>query len=232
MFQIPTAFGLLLIIASSGCHTSGQPFGSALRFPGQPQETDYDHPGMLQPSAANEKAPDVFRVKVATTKGDFVLECHRDWSPNGADRFYNLCKIGYMKEIAFFRAVEGFMFQFGIHGDPAVNDKWSEANIQDDPGVASVSNQKGFITFAKTGRPNSRSTQMFINLGDNSFLDDQGFTPFGKVVEGMEVIDKINTEYGENRGNVQGEFKLKGNDYIKQKFPNIDFIKSVTILDN
>lgn len=188
-----------------------------------------EHPGLRDPSQANEKAPDQFKVRFETTKGNFVLEINRNASPNGVDRFYNLAKIGYFKDIAIFRAVKGFMFQFGIHGNPAISAKWSEANIKDDPG-AKMSNTPGTICFAQTGAPNSRSTQMFINLANNSFLDSQGFTPFGKVVEGLEVVAKINTEYGENKGDVQGNFKQQGNNYILKQFPNLDLIKSVTIL--
>ena len=146
-------------------------------------------------------------------------------------RFYNMCKIGYMQDIALFRAIDGFMFQFGIHGDPAVNEKWSEATT---PGR---SRQRRDLQPAELHHvcqnraANSRSTQMFINLGDNRSLDSQGFTPFGRIVDGIDVLEKINTEYGENRGNVQGEFKLKGNAYIKQKYPNLDFIKSATVIE-
>jgi len=188
------------------------------------------NPALLDPTKATEQAPENFKVKVETTKGDFVISVVREASPNGVDRFYNMVKIGYFSDIAIFRAVNGFMFQFGIHGDPAISNKWSEANIKDDPNIG-VSNGPGTICFAKTGLPNSRSTQMFINLGNNSFLDDQGFTPFGKVTEGLDVVGKINTEYGENKGDVQGEFKQKGNPYILKKFPNIDLIKSITIVE-
>ena len=187
------------------------------------------HPALKDPSLANEEAPEKFRVKFSTTKGDYTVEVNRAWSPNGADRFYNLVKIGYFQDVAIFRAIKGFMYQFGIHGDPAVSRVWSDANITDDPN-AGISNAPGTICFAKTGAPNSRSTQMFVNLGNNASLDGLGFTPFGEVVEGMDVVRKINTEYGENRGNVQGDFKDKGNAFIMMKYPNIDFIKSATFV--
>ncbi len=198
----------------------------------KPGEEKKPHPGLMDPAKANEEAPAKFDVEFATTKGNFTLTVQRDWSPNGADRFYNLVRVGYFKDIAFFRAIEGFMAQFGIHGDPEVNEKWFDATIKDDPNKR-ISNEPGFITFAKTGRPNSRSTQFFLNLGNNGFLDSQGFTPFGKVTKGMDVVKKINTEYGENppNENVQGDYKAMGNKYIKKRFPNIDFIKSVTLLD-
>ncbi len=196
------------------------------------QETASPNPGLADPALANKQAPEKFRVKFTTTKGDFVLEVVRAWSPNGADRFYNMVDIGYFNNTAIFRAIEGFMFQFGIHGDPAVNEVWSEANFKDDPD-AGKSNLPGFITFAKTGAPNSRSTQLFINLGNNANLDSMGFTPFGQVIEGMEVIKKINTEYGENNPSkdIQGEFKTQGNAYILKEFPNLDLIKSVTLIE-
>ena len=126
------------------------------------------------------------------------------------------------------------MFQFGIHGDPEIGRPWSESTIQDDPKFPNIGNLKGYITFAKTNLPNSRSTQMFINLGDNSALDKMGFTPFGRIVEGIEIADEINTEYGENprRENVQGKFKAEGNDYIRERFPNLDFIESISLLEN
>lgn len=195
------------------------------------QDVDQDdyHPAMLDPKLANKTAPDNFKVKFETTKGDFIMEIHRDWAPNGVDRFYNLVDIGYFKNIAIFRAVPRFMFQFGIHGDPQVNAVWKDANIKDDP-YARKSNQPGAICFAHAG-PNTRSTQMFINLGNNSRLD-RDFPPFGEVIEGMDVVRKINTEYGENPGDVQPKFQTGGNKFILDRFPNIDIIKSVTLIED
>lgn len=190
------------------------------------------HPGLLDPQQAQFETPDDFKAKVSTTKGDFVLHVRKAWAPNGAGQFYTLAKIGYYKDIAIFRAIDGFMFQFGIHGDPKVAAVWSEMNIKDDPFVGN-SNVPNTISYAQLGSPNSRSVQMFINLGNNAALDTQKppFVPFGSVVEGKDVIGKINTEYGENRGNVQGNLKTQGNAYIIRKFPNIDFIRSVTIIE-
>jgi len=181
---------------------------------------------LTQPSKLTEKAPDTFKVKFDTTKGAITIEVTRSLAPNGADRFYNLVKAGYFKDIAFFRVVPGFMAQFGISGDPALSKVWSEANITDDP--VKNSNTRGAITFAQTSMPNSRSTQLFINFGNNTFLDNQRFAPFGKVTEGMDVVDKINSEYGETPN--QGMIQSAGNAYLKQKFPNLDYIKSATIL--
>lgn len=205
-------------------------FCFASRLLAQADSTDDKNKAALtDPKRAVEKAPEKFQAKVATTKGDFVIEVTREWSPNGADRFYNLVKIGFFQDIAIFRAIKGFMFQFGIHGDPKISRVWSEANIKDDK-YAGVSNKKGFITYAKSGRPNSRSTQFFINLSDNASLDRQGFTPFGRVVKGMDVVEKINTQYGENSPEVQGMFQARGNDYIKKRYPNLDYIKSISLV--
>jgi peptidyl-prolyl cis-trans isomerase A (cyclophilin A) len=187
---------------------------------------------LADPSKLTEKAPDSFKVKFTTTKGDFTLQLSRPLSPNGVDRFYNLVQAGYFKDIAFFRVIPGFMGQFGIHGDPVIAAAWRTANIQDDP--VKGSNIRGAITFAKSGAPNSRSTQFFINLVDNPNLDAMGFSPFGKVIEGMDVVDKLNGEYGEGAPNGRGPNQMKvqaeGNAYLKKDFPNLDYIKSATLL--
>lgn len=194
------------------------------------------HPGLKDPSQAKFTSPPKFQAKFETTKGDFVIEVNREWAPNGADRFYSMIKVGYFHNTAIFRAIDNFMFQFGIHGVPEVAKAWREAPIKDDK-PAGKSNVPGTISFAQTGAPNSRSSQMFVNLGNNGALDrgrngGAGFYPFGKVVKGNEVIKKINVEYGENprREDVQGDFVKKGNAYIQNRFPNIDYIKRVTII--
>jgi peptidyl-prolyl cis-trans isomerase A (cyclophilin A) len=184
------------------------------------------------PSKLTEKAPETFKAQFDTTKGKFTVEVTRALAPNGADRFYNLVRSGYFKDIAFFRVIPGFMCQFGIHGDPKVAAAWRTATITDDP--VKSGNVRGAITFAKTGAPNSRSTQFFINFGDNKNLDGMGFSSFGKVTDGMDVVDKINGEYGEGaprgRGPEQGRIQAEGNAYLKKDFPNLDYIKAVTIL--
>ena len=188
-------------------------------------------PGFTDPAKLTEKAPETFKAQFDTTKGKFTIEVTRSLSPNGADRFYNLVRSGYFKDIAFFRVIPGFMCQFGIHGDPNVSAKWRAAAIPDDP--VKGSNTRGTITFATAG-PNTRTTQLFINFADNSNLDGMGFSPFGKVTEGMDVVDKINSEYGEGaprgRGPDQGRVQGEGNTYLKKDFPNLDYIKSATIL--
>lgn len=188
-------------------------------------------PGFADPSKLTEKSPETFKAQFDTTKGKFTIEVTRSLSPNGADRFYNLVRSGYFKDIAFFRVISGFMCQFGVHGDPAVSAKWREASMPDD--AVKGSNARGSITFATAG-PNTRTTQLFINFGDNRNLDGMGFSPFGKVIEGMDVVDKINNEYGEGaprgRGPDQGRIQREGNAYLKKDFPNLDYIKSATIV--
>ncbi|MBI5208778.1 MAG: peptidylprolyl isomerase [Elusimicrobia bacterium] len=200
--------------------------------PAAPAGQAQDFRGLLSPETATAKAPDVFRAKVATTKGDFVVEVTRAWAPNGADRFFNLVKIGYYDDVAFFRVIGGFMAQFGIHGSPEVNAKWRPARIMDDP-TGVQSNKRGTVTFAMGG-PNTRTTQLFISFGDNAFLDNQGFPPFGVVKEGMDVVDKLYNGYGEGapqgRGPEQGRAQMEGNAYFKTAFPDLDYIKTARIV--
>ena len=181
---------------------------------------------LMDPAALKEAAPEIFKARFETSKGAFVIEVTRAWAPNGADRFYNLVKNGFFDNVRFFRVVPNFMVQFGINGDPALNNVWREARIQDDP--VKESNKRGYVTFATSG-PNSRTTQIFINFVDrNSFLDGQGFAPFGRVVEGMDAVDKINSASGERPN--QGRIQMEGNAYLEKEFPALDFVKSATIV--
>ncbi len=175
---------------------------------------------------AAEKAPDKYQVKFETSRGDVIIEVHREWAPLGADRFHEAVKAGFYNECRFFRVIPRFMAQFGINGDPEVQKKWKDATIKDDP--VKQSNKRGFVTFAKTGAPDSRTTQLFINYGDNSRLDGMGFAPFGKVVKGMEAVDAINSEYIQ-RPNQQA-IQSQGNAYLKSNFPKLDYIKKATIV--
>jgi peptidyl-prolyl cis-trans isomerase A (cyclophilin A) len=188
-------------------------------------------PGFTDPAKLTGPAPETFKAQFDTTRGKFTIEVTRSLSPNGADRFYNLVHSGYFKDVAFFRVIPGFMCQFGIHGDPGVSAKWRAAAIADDP--VKGSNTRGTITFATAG-PNTRTTQLFINFADNINLNGMGFSPFGKVTEGMDVVDKINGEYGEGAprggGPNQGRVQAEGNTYLKKDFPNLDYIKSATIV--
>jgi peptidyl-prolyl cis-trans isomerase A (cyclophilin A) len=189
------------------------------------------NPALLNPAQATAKAPEQFKVKFETTKGDIFLEVNRAWAPRGADRFYNLVKIGYYSNAAFFRVINGFMAQFGIHGDPKVNEKWEAARINDDP--VKESNVRGAVSFATAG-PNTRTTQLFINYGNNSPLDRSGFAPFAKVIQGMEVVDALYKDYGEGapqgRGPSQGLIQSQGNRYLKTQFPKLDYIKRASVV--
>ena len=163
-------------------------------------------------------------MKIATTQGDFVIECHRDWAPSGSDRFYNLVRAGYYDDSRFYRVVPNYIAQFGIAGDPAISQIWRKQTIPDDP--VRQSNIRGFIGYAMTG-PDTRSTQAYISLRDNSRLDFQGFAPFGKVVEGMEIVDKLHSGYGETSGGGMRAGKQdrkfgEGNAYEDREFPKLD----------
>jgi peptidyl-prolyl cis-trans isomerase A (cyclophilin A) len=182
---------------------------------------------LIDPAKLTAKAPATFKAKFDTTKGVFVVEVHREWSPNGADRFYNLVKHGYFDGVKFFRAVPNFVVQWGIHGDPAIANKWLQANIPDD--AVKESNKRGFVTYAKSTAPNSRSVQLFINLVDNSRLDGMGFAPFGKVTEGMEIVDTLYNGYGEGLTKLQGRIAEEGNAFLEKNYPQLDAIKKATI---
>jgi len=168
--------------------------------------------------------PDVYKAKFVTSKGPFVIEVHRDWAPRAADRFYELIKDGYYNDARFFRVVPGFVAQWGLAASPAVTKKWDKA-IDDDP--VGHTNSRGTVTFATAGR-NSRMTQVFINLRSNQTLDDQGFAAFGRVIEGMDNVDKIYSKYGDTPD--QEAITRRGNAYLKGAFPLLDFIKTATLL--
>jgi peptidyl-prolyl cis-trans isomerase A (cyclophilin A) len=174
----------------------------------------------------------VFQVRFETTKGPFVVEVHRDWAPRGADRFYNLVKLGYYDDVTFFRVIDDFMVQFGIHGDPEVSAVWRDAQIPDDP--VKQSNTRGMVTYATAG-PGTRTTQIFINYKDNSALDAQGFAPFGRVVEGMSVVDSLYSGYGEGAprgaGPRQDRAQAEGNAYFRGDFPRLDHIQKAEIVE-
>jgi peptidyl-prolyl cis-trans isomerase A (cyclophilin A) len=188
-------------------------------------------PTPLPPAAADAASPDSFRVKFATTKGDFTVDVTRAWAPKGADRFYRLVTEGYFKDIRFFRVLPGFMAQFGMSGNPALTAKMDSLRIPDDP--VTQSNKRGMVTFATAG-PNTRSSQFFINYGDNASLDSQGFSPFGRVVDGMKVVDALYGGYGEGAPNGAGpsqdSIRTRGNEYLQRTFPKLDYIKSATIV--
>lgn len=178
--------------------------------------------------------PAVFRARFDTTKGPFVVEVHRDWAPLGADRFYQLIHESYYNGAGFYRVVPGFVVQFGISKSPYQNQHWSGMTIPDDP--VKEHNRRGTITYASAG-PNTRTTEVFINLTDNSSkLDNQGFAPFGTVVDGMHtVVDRLYSGYGDiapmgGRGPDPDQIKTQGNVYLQTQFPNLDYIKTVELL--
>ena len=184
-------------------------------------------PNLMDPSTLKATAPATFNVLVETTKGPFTIKVTRSWAPNGADHFYNLVRAGFYNDAAFFRVIPGFMAQFGISARPEVSRLYANANIQDDP--VKESNTRGMVTFAQTAARNSRSTQLFINYGDNSRLNADRFAPFGEVVKGMEIVDQIYSGYGERPD--QGAITSQGKAYLDKNFPRLDRITSMTIED-
>ena len=187
---------------------------------------------LKNPAALKEQAPATYKVRFDTSVGVFVIQVTRAWAPLGADRFYNLVQNGFYDEARFFRAIPGFMVQFGIHADPAVSAVWRNARIGVDP--VKQSNKPMYITYAMGGTPDTRTTQVFINYRDNgSSLDKLGFAPFGEVIEGKDVVNKIHTGYGEGaprgKGPDQGRLQMEGNTYLKKDFPRLDFINKATI---
>jgi peptidyl-prolyl cis-trans isomerase A (cyclophilin A) len=215
----------------AGCTLAAAVWAGQAKPAAKPAGTD---PALLHPSQLNAKAPDTYKVKFTTTKGDFVVEVTRAWAPLGADRFYNLVKHHYYDQGAFFRVLNAprpFVVQFGINADPKANAVWQTANIKDDP--VTQHNVRGTVTFA-TGGPNTRTTQVFINLGDNSALDRMGFSPFGKVTEGMDVVDKFYGGYGEGapsgQGPAQDKIQSEGKAYLDKNFPKLDSIITAVIV--
>ena len=212
-----------LLAACSGKEEGGEEQAASQAAPPVSPLTNPSAPEM------NQTAPDVYRVKFETSAGDFEIEVTRAWAPRGADRFYNLVKNAWYDENRFFRVVPNFMVQFGINGDPAISKWWRNAQIADDP--VTQSNKRGMITFATSG-VDSRTTQVFISFKDNAFLDPQGFAPFGRVVTGMEVVDRLNGEYAEAPSKGQGQMMIQtqGNAFLQANFPNLDYIKKASIV--
>lgn len=188
--------------------------------------------GVQTLDAQDAKAGEVFYVKLETSKGDVVLEVHPEWAPIGAAHFKELVEAKFYDDCRFFRVLEGFMCQVGMNGDPKVQAKWGEATIKDEP--VKKSNKRGFVTYAKPPFPNGRSTQFFVNYGDNSRLDGDGFSPFALVVRGMPVLDSLYGGYGEGapkgNGPSQDGIKAQGNAYLNKEFPKLDYIKKATII--
>jgi len=226
-------FILGMLVVLSGC---GGGDGSAEGDGGNTEASASDdgvNPALYYPDKLVETGPETFQVRFETTRGEFRVEVNREWAPNGADRFYNLVKHGYYDGVYFYRVISGFMAQFGMHGEPQVHVRWKTATIADDSVVAS--NTRGTISYAKSG-PDSRTTQLFINFSDNPGLDAQDFAPFGRVIEGMEVVDQLHAGYG-NIADLGGDgpdaryIAYEGNKYLEENFPELDHIVSATLAE-
>jgi peptidyl-prolyl cis-trans isomerase A (cyclophilin A) len=183
---------------------------------------------LTDPSQLTERAPDMYGARFETSQGTFVIEVHRAWAPLAADRFYNLVKHGFYDDTRFFRVLDGFMVQFGLNGDPAVQRPWQSANLRDEP--VTQSNTRGFVSFTRESAPHSRYTMIFINARDNSYLDADGFAPFGRVATGMEVVDKLYSGYGRQNVPDQRRIVREGNAYLASEYPKLDVIKAATIV--
>src|SRR5712671_1876998 len=206
----------------------GQPEVKA-SAPAEAPRQGYDR-ALLRAALLKDKAPDTFQVKVATTRGDFMVTVNRAWAPIGADRFYNLVKHRFYDNASFFRVVPGFVVQFGINAYPPISAAWENANIKDEP--VTQSNKRGYLTYAKTSLPNTRSTQIFINLSDNAGLDRQGFSPFGFVdAQGMKVVEMLYDQYGDSGGPEQDQISKLGKPYIDKGWPKLDSIKTATLME-
>ena len=186
---------------------------------------------LLQYGAAaqvtDEQAPAMYRARFETSRGPFVIEVHREWAPLAADRFYTLVKRGFYDEARVFRVLSGFMAQFGLNGNPALQAEYASAGLKDEP--VTQSNLRGFVSFAKESMPNTRYTMVFINYKDNSYLDADGFAPFGQVVSGMDVVDMLYSGYGRQNVPDQRRIKSDGNAYLAAEYPNLDFINTARI---
>jgi len=234
MKTITALMTMMLLLPAAAAEKPKAPAKStSAKKPATAKTAKPDYGKLLTPTKLTAKAPAVFQARFETSKGPFVVEVHRDWAPNGADRFYNLVQNGYFDDVRFFRVVSGFMAQFGISGEPQRNRLWREATIADDP--VKASNTRGMVTYAKRPGADTRTTQLFINYADrNAALDADGFAPFGKVIEGMEVVDSLYSGYGDGapygRGPDQERIQQEGNTYLSASFPQLDYIKTARIV--
>jgi cyclophilin family peptidyl-prolyl cis-trans isomerase len=237
-FAVMTLAGILgcatNAVAQTPAQAPGQPKTSAAPKSGTSTSTTshaaYDR-ALLRPALLKDKAPETFQVKFTTTRGDFVITVTRAWAPLGADRFYNLAKHHFFDNSSFFRVVPGFVVQFGLSSYPPVSAAWENANMKDEPVIQS--NKRGYLTYAKTSKPNTRSTQMFINLKDNAAsLDHQGFSPFGVIDDqGMKVVEMMYDQYGDSTpDDYQDLIAKKGKPYLDKNYPKLDYIKTATII--
>ncbi len=209
---------MVALISLVGCN-SGPATNGNIAIPKAPALTETE---------TSAEGTDTYRVEFQTTAGDFVVEVHPDWAPRGAERFRELVQADFLADCRFFRVIKDFMVQFGIHGDPTVSTVWKEKTIMDDP--VKKSNKRGYVTFATSG-PDSRTSQIFINYKDNRQLDDNGFSPIGQVISGMDVVDNLNDNYGGTPSDFQPQIQDQGNAFLDAKFPGLDFIKTAKIIE-
>ena len=215
------------VFAQTPAQAPTQPKAATAPKAGAAPARAYDR-ALLRPALIKDKAPDTFQVKFDTTRGEFTVTVTRAWAPLGADRFYNLVKHHFYDNASFFRVVPGFVVQFGLSAYPPVSAAWAKATLKDDP--VTQSNKRGYLTFATAG-PNTRTTQVFINLKDTSSLDGQGFAPFGVVDgAGMKVVDMFYDQYGDSAGIDQGKIEAQGKAYLEKSFPKLDSIKTATLV--
>jgi peptidyl-prolyl cis-trans isomerase A (cyclophilin A) len=186
---------------------------------------------LLRPALLTAKAPATYEVKFLTTKGDFTIKVTRDWSPLGADRFYNLARHHFYDNASFFRVLKGFVVQWGISAYPPVTAAWEHAPIKDDP--VKQSNLRGYVTYAMGG-PNTRTTQVFINLVDNQRLDGMGFAPIGQVTQGMDVVESLYSSYGEGapdgHGPPQDQIEKLGKPFLDKNFASLDSVRTTELI--
>jgi peptidyl-prolyl cis-trans isomerase A (cyclophilin A) len=219
--HLTAAAAIALLAATAACTSdSGDSTERVARSP------------LLRPQQFTETAPATYRVRLETTAGDVVVEVQRDWAPLGADRFYNLVKAGFYDDTRVYRVIDGFMAQFGLNGDPYVNQAWKSQYIVDDP--VAETNARGRVAFAKGGL-HTRTTEIFISYKDNPALDDEGFAPIGEVVEGMDVVDAFHSAYGDGpprgEGPYQAMAQARGNAYLDEEFPELTRIVTATIVE-
>ncbi len=230
-FRRPNTVALLslfvAVFLAASCGGDSRPAASATGTAAAGTRRDSANPLLTGPAVTAVRSPEVFRATMTTSRGVFVIEVQRALSPRGADRFYEMVTSGYFSGVRFFRVVPGFVAQFGMHGEPDVNAAWQDRSIVDEP--RRISNARGTIVFATTPDPNSRANQLFLNLVNNAAkLDGRGFAPFGRVVEGLEVVDQLNSEYGETVN--QNRLASKGNAYLRSWFPALDSIVSAVVV--
>jgi peptidyl-prolyl cis-trans isomerase A (cyclophilin A) len=209
---------LLLVLASCALLAAGCGGGGSSSGPPS---------ALLHPGKLKAKSPQLYTVTFKTTKGTFTIGVHRTWAPQAADRFYNLVKAHFFDGVEFFRVVPNFVVQFGISPYPAVSKAWEHATIPDDPTVG-IPNRRGAVSFASAG-PNTRTTQVFIDTGNNQALDQEGFTPFGAVGSGLDVVDMLYSGYGDRPTPQQVQMMAQGNAFLKKRYPKLDSIKTARV---